>query len=89
MPGRDRLAQSTPGRRLLRRSRRVLRDPGFPPAVGVGALLLFSWPILRVPPPSLLPACVHLFVAWALVILTLALLARALAPGVDDRERDG
>jgi hypothetical protein len=88
MRGPNPLADSPASRTLIRRLARALRGPGFPLALGVGSLLLFCWPFVRVPPPRLVHAWIHVFAAWALAILALALLARALA-APDDGDRDG
>jgi hypothetical protein len=88
MRGLDRLTDSSPARTLAARLRRALRGPGFPVALGVGALLVFCWPFVRVPPPPLSHAWIHVFAAWTLAIVALALLARALA-SPDDGDRDG
>jgi hypothetical protein len=88
MRGSHRLADSPAARKLAGRLARALRGPGFPVALGAGSLLLFCWPFVRVPPPPLSHAWIHIFGAWALAILALALLARALA-APDDGERDG
>lgn len=63
-----------------------MRRDGSPPsrrgavavALAVLAALLFTWPFVRQPRFHLVPAYVHLMVAWALVIAGLAILARAL-----------
>jgi hypothetical protein len=86
MPGPESDAPST--RSFAARLVRALRDPGFPVALAVGALLLFSWPFVRVPRLDLAQAWVHVFAAWALAIASLAVFARALA-GPDDEGRDG
>lgn len=42
------------------------------------ALLLFCWPFLRVPRPTLGEAWAHLFGVWALLVAVLFLLAKAI-----------
>jgi hypothetical protein len=86
MPGHD--TDSPPARPFAARLARALRDPGFPTVLGVAATLLFCWPFVRTPPLALVDAWLHLFVAWSLAILALALLSRALARP-DGEERDG
>lgn len=48
-------------------------------SVVVVGLLLFAWPFLRTPPLGMGGSYAHLLGAWALVIVALALLSRALA----------
>jgi hypothetical protein len=43
----------------------------------VTALLLFTWPFVRVPRLHLVPAYLHLVAAWTLVIGALIVLSRA------------
>ncbi len=56
---------------------RALRQPAFPLALAGVALGLFSWPMVRTPPPAATFAYPFLFVAWALVILALFLISRS------------
>ncbi len=60
----------------LDRARRVARHPAFAAIVGLLALLLFCWPLVRVPRLSVSQAYVHLFGAWAIVIALIFLVAR-------------
>jgi hypothetical protein len=66
-------------RTLWSRAAASLRDPAFPAALACLALLLFCWPFLRVPRLPLAQAWAHLFASWAVAVLALAALARALA----------
>ncbi len=74
-----------------RRGRTILRDRAFAVAFLVAGLALFTWPFVRVPPLPLVPAFLHLLGAWALVVLGLWRMSRALAPGPPpaDGEDDG
>jgi hypothetical protein len=72
-----------------RRRRPVLRDRAFAVAFLAGATALLTWPFLRVPPLPLVGAFLHLLGAWALLLLGLWRMARALAtpraaPGEED-----
>jgi hypothetical protein len=66
-------------RTIRSRSLASLRDPAFPAALAIIALLLFSWPFVRVPRLPLAHAWGHLFASWALAIAALFALSRALA----------
>lgn len=75
------------------RIRRVLRQRAFAAWFLVVGVLVFAWPFVRVPRFHLVPAFVHLVVAWALVLIGLAAMSRALRraerePG-DEAERRG
>jgi hypothetical protein len=56
-------------------------------SIAVLGLLLFTWPFLRTPALPIGPSYAHLLGAWAIVVLALGLLARALGPGA--RRRGG
>lgn len=43
------------------------------------ALLLFTWPLVRVPRLHLVPAYLHLLAAWTLVVAALVVMSRALS----------
>lgn len=60
------------------RIRRVLRQRAFAASFLVVGVLVFAWPFVRVPRFHLVPAFVHLVVAWALVVIGLAAMSRAL-----------
>lgn len=58
----------------------------------VGGALLFTWPFVRMPRFHVVPAYLHLVGSWVLVVVALAILARALRPrGAPRRQvrRDG
>jgi len=61
------------------RWRLALRQPSFPRALAIVAVLLFCWPLVRVPRLGLGEAWVHLTVSWAFVIVAILARARALA----------
>jgi O-antigen/teichoic acid export membrane protein len=63
------------------RIRRVLRQRAFAVGFLVAGLLVFTWPFVRAPRLDLVPAYAHLAVAWVLVVIGLAAMARALARG--------
>jgi hypothetical protein len=67
----------------------ALRHPVFPAALAVAALLLFCWPFVRVPRLPLADAWAHLGAAWALVIVALWALSRAVPGGDRDEEGPG
>lgn len=69
-------------------SLRTWRHPAFATALAVLSLLVFSWPLARVPPLSLGEAFVHLFGAWVAVILVLWRMSSALVAEPRDGERD-
>jgi hypothetical protein len=54
----------------------LFRQPAFPFVLDGLALALFSWPILRSPPPSPASVYFYLFAVWAAVIFILFVLAR-------------
>jgi hypothetical protein len=54
---------------------------GWASSVVVLGLLLFTWPFLRTPLLGIGLSYAHLLGAWALVVVALALLSRALARG--------
>jgi hypothetical protein len=58
---------------------RQLRRGAWAVSIIVLGLLLFAWPFLRTPPLGIGGSYAHLLAAWALVIVALALLSRALA----------
>ncbi|WP_242342772.1 hypothetical protein [Anaeromyxobacter terrae] len=70
------------------RLRRVLRQRAFAVAFLVAGVLVFTWPFVRAPALQLVPAFVHLVVAWGLVVLGLAAMARALSRGEPDAGGD-
>lgn len=76
---------------LLRRGRlrAALARPAFAAALTGLAALLFCWPFVLVPPPSLATACALVFAAWAAVIGALWVVARALGDEEPDRGEDG
>ncbi len=59
------------------------RDPdpsrlrAFAAGLLASALLLFTWPFVRVPRLHLVPAFLHLLAAWVLTVAALAVLAHA------------
>ena len=71
------------------RGKEVLRRPAFSLVLAGCALALFSWPILRRPPPDATVAYLFLFAAWALVILALAIMARSAGDAARGRGSDG
>lgn len=75
-----------------RRERRhlagVLREKAFATGFLVAGLLLFTWPFVRVPRFHLVPAFFHLSVSWALIVVGLWAMARALARE-DEGEGEG
>ncbi len=66
------------------RWRHALRQPSFPRALAIGAVLLFCWPFVRVPRLQLAEAWIHLTVSWALVIAGILAHARALVDAPDE-----
>lgn len=64
-----------------KRIRRVLRQRAFAAGFLVAGLLVFTWPFVRAPRLDLVRAFAHLAVAWVLVVIGLAAMARALARG--------
>lgn len=76
------------------RIRRMLGQRAFAAWFLVAGVLVFAWPFVRVPRFHLVPAFVHLLIAWAFVVTGLAAMARALSraerePGGDEDERRG
>ena len=70
------MAGRAPGRR-----RSVLRDRAFAGFFFFAAAALFTWPFVRVPPLPLVPAFLYLIAAWALVVVGLWRVSRALGAG--------
>jgi hypothetical protein len=66
---------------------RPVRRRAWAGSIVVLGLLLFTWPFLRTPPLGIGPSYAHLLGAWAIVVLALGLLARALGRGA--RRRGG
>jgi hypothetical protein len=66
-------------RRERRHLARVLRQEAFAAGFLVAGLLLFTWPFVRVPRFHLVPAFLHLSVSWALIVVGLWAMARALS----------
>ncbi len=60
------------------RAPRVARHAAFAAILGILALLLFCWPLVRVPRLSVSQAYLHLFGAWALVIAVIFFVSRGL-----------
>ncbi|HZZ84565.1 MAG TPA: hypothetical protein VFE30_08505 [Anaeromyxobacteraceae bacterium] len=71
------------------RLRAVLARPAFAAALTGLAALLFCWPFVLAPPPSLATACGLVFAAWAAVIATICAVARALGGEEPDRGDGG
>ncbi len=76
------------------RIRRVLGQRAFAAGFLVAGVLVFAWPFVRAPRLPLVPAFFHLVVAWALVVIGLAAMSRALSragrePGGDEDEHRG
>ena len=75
------------------RIRRVLGQRAFAAGFLVAGVLVFAWPFVRAPRLPLVPAFVHLVVAWALMVIGLAAMSRALshaepdAGGAEDERR--
>lgn len=69
------------------RIRRVLGQRAFAAGFLVAGVLVLAWPFVRAPRLHLVPAYVHVVVAWALVIVGLAAMSRALTR--EERERGG
>ncbi|ABS25704.1 hypothetical protein [Anaeromyxobacter sp. Fw109-5] len=68
---------------------RVLRQRAFAAGFLVTGVLVLAWPFVRAPRFHLLPAFLHLVVAWSAIVVGLAAMARALALGDGDaREGD-
>lgn len=53
------------------------RQRAFAGTLLIAGLLVFTWPFVRVPPLHVVPAFLHLLVAWALLVAGLAVLSRA------------
>ncbi|HET7752322.1 MAG TPA: hypothetical protein VFK85_00315 [Anaeromyxobacteraceae bacterium] len=68
------------------RARTTARTNAVAAAIATIALLLFCWPLVRIPRLTLSQAWLHLFGAWALLIVALFALARAY--GGANRARD-
>jgi hypothetical protein len=69
------------------RAEGVLRHPVFQFVIAGCALALFSWPILRTPPPDAEFAYLFLFVAWAFIILVFFLMTRSAGPRAPEHDR--
>lgn len=57
---------------------RHVRHGAWAASVAVLGVLLFTWPLLRTPALDLGRSYAHLLGAWALIVVALALLSRAL-----------
>jgi hypothetical protein len=62
------------------------RARAFGVAVVAAGTLLVTWPFVRVPALSIVPAYLHLLGAWVVVIAAIAALSRALARRARDDE---
>lgn len=74
------------------RARRLWRHPAVALGLAALGLLLFLWPFLRQPRPSLARAWIELLLAWALGVAALFRLSRRRDPSGADAgrsERDG
>ncbi|HEX7623457.1 MAG TPA: hypothetical protein VF400_07775 [Anaeromyxobacteraceae bacterium] len=70
-------------------ARRGLLAPSLALALAVVAGLLFTWPLLREPRLHVLPAFIHVLVAWAVVIGALWWISgRPMVEDADSRDRD-
>jgi membrane associated rhomboid family serine protease len=61
------------------RGRRLLRYNAFSALSGLLALLLFCWPWVRVPRLSVSQAYLHFFGVWAILVIVMFFMSRALA----------
>lgn len=77
------MAGRAPGRR-----RSALRDRAFAGFFFLAAAALFTWPFVRVPPLPVVPAFLYLLAAWALVVVGLWRVSRALRPGAGSAAED-
>jgi hypothetical protein len=76
-----RSSRSTHARRAL--------TPALALALAVVAVLLFAWPLLRVPRLHLVPAFMHVLAAWAVVVGMLWWISRRSTPeDADSGDRD-
>jgi len=73
------------------RSARLWPHPVLAGTLGAVALLLFCWPFVRVPRPTLLDAFVHTFASWVAAIGLLWWISRGFGrtPGGRSGDRDG
>jgi hypothetical protein len=55
----------------------MLSEPAFAFVLASVALGLFSWPLLKTPPPSAELECTFVFAAWLLVVLLLFAVSRS------------
>ena len=70
-------------------ARRGLLAPSLALALAVAAGLLFTWPLLREPRLHVLPAFIHVLVAWAVVVGVLWWISgRPMVEDADSRDRD-
>ncbi len=69
--------------------RRLWPHPILAGALGVVVLLLFCWPFVQVPRPTLPAAFVHVFVSWAAAIGLLWWISRGSGRGPDAGGGDG
>lgn len=70
-------------------ARRGLLAPSLALALAIVAGLLFTWPLLREPRLHVLPAFIHVLVAWAVVIGALWWISgRPMVEDADSRDRD-
>ncbi len=74
------------------RARRLWRHPAAALGLCGLGLMLFLWPFVRQPRPTLARAWVELLISWALAVLVLFALSRRRAPAPTESgrgERDG
>ncbi len=73
------------------RSARLWPHPVLAAVLGTVALLLFCWPFVRVPRPTLPAAYLHMFGSWAAAIAVLWWISRGFGhgPGGRSGDRDG
>lgn len=68
---------------------RLWPHPVLAGALGVIALLLFCWPFVSVPRPSLPDAYLHMFGSWIAAIALLWWISRGFGRGERSGDRDG
>jgi hypothetical protein len=67
----------------------MLAHPVFAGAFAVLSLLVFCWPFVRAPAPHLAHAALHLFAAWAVVVLVLSQVGRRVGEPPPDQAGRG